>query len=243
MDAEIIEIDPNRPFRFACGPAVTCFNACCRDLNQYLTPYDILRLKTRLGMDSGQFLARYAAIHDGPETGLPVVTLRPKVEPGDPCPFVSPRGCRVYEDRPSSCRTYPLMRMAVRDPATGRIAERFFLLKEPHCRGFSQETRQTVAAWMAHQQLTVYNEMNDRMLALISLKRRHRPGPLDLRARRLFIMGLYDLDDFRRRVFAPELHGDDRFDPDLRQAAREDDTALLQLAMEWVERELFPADG
>jgi hypothetical protein len=41
-------IEPDEQFRFACSPGVACFNACCRDLNQSLFPYDILRLKKRL---------------------------------------------------------------------------------------------------------------------------------------------------------------------------------------------------
>ena len=52
---------PDEVFRFACSPGVACFNACCRDLNQSLYPYDILRLKKRLKLPSGEFLERYTA--------------------------------------------------------------------------------------------------------------------------------------------------------------------------------------
>jgi len=30
-------------FTFACHPGVSCFNQCCRDVNIFLTPYDIIR--------------------------------------------------------------------------------------------------------------------------------------------------------------------------------------------------------
>ncbi len=56
MDGTLISIDPDTPFRFACNPGVACFNECCRDLNQFLTPYDVLRLKRGLGLSSRQFL-------------------------------------------------------------------------------------------------------------------------------------------------------------------------------------------
>ena len=76
MDAKIIPLAADTAFPFDCSPAVPCFNACCRDLNQALSPYDILRLKNKLGLSSGQFLKTHTLRHIGPETGLPVVSLR-----------------------------------------------------------------------------------------------------------------------------------------------------------------------
>ena len=239
MDADIKEISPDRPFVFSCGPSVACFNRCCRDLNQFLTPYDILRLKQGLDLSSGEFLARYGSIHDGPQTGLPVVSFRTDTASGHRCPLVSDRGCRVYRDRPSSCRSYPVMRLASRDRETGRVSERFFLLKEGHCRGFEAGGNRTVRQWVVDQGLVAYNEMNDRVLELISLKNRSRPGPLDAASRHRVATALYDLDAFRRQVFERRLFGDDRFDPALRKAAEDDDTALLKLAVQWVKQELF----
>ena len=239
MDAELIEILPDRPFAFSCGPSVSCFNRCCRDLNQFLTPYDILRLKTGMQLSSGAFLRRYAVVHDGPETGLPVVSFRTDAADGHRCPLVSAEGCRVYADRPSSCRSYPVMRLASRNRQTGRITERYFLLREPHCRGFESTVAQSLQRWVAEQGLAVYNEMNDRILALIARKKRQRPGPLDMVARHRFTTALYDLDAFRRQVFETGLAGDGRYDTGLRRAAESDDTALLKLAVEWVKEELF----
>ncbi|MCK7503851.1 MAG: YkgJ family cysteine cluster protein [Desulfobacterales bacterium] len=118
----IIPIAVGDRFAFDCNPGVACFNACCRDLSQALTPYDVLRLTRGLGLRTGEFLRRYTACRIGPGSGLPVVSL----VPGDPvertCPFRAPSGCRVYRDRPSSCRTYPLMRAVRRDRATGRLS-------------------------------------------------------------------------------------------------------------------------
>jgi Fe-S-cluster containining protein len=243
MEATIEEVFSNRPFSFSCGPSVSCFNRCCWDLNQFLTPYDILRLKQGLKLPSGAFLARYCLVHDGPETGLPVVSFRTDPADGHRCPFVADQGCRVYADRPSSCRSYPLMRLASRSRETGRITERFFLLKEPHCRGCETDRRLTVRQWVEDQGLGEYNEMNDRILVLISLKNRTRPGPLSLADRHLFVTALYDLDEFRRQRYKAHLADDERFDADLRRAAGTGDTALLKLAVEWVKEELFSEGG
>ena len=138
-------------FGFSCSREVTCFNDCCRDLNQFLTPYDILRLKNRLNLTSAAFLDRFTVSHTGPESGLPVVTFKTDPASGHACPFVGRSGCRVYTDRPTSCRMYPLARAISRSRRSGRITEHFALLKEPHCRGHLQPRRQTVEAWMASQ--------------------------------------------------------------------------------------------
>ena len=125
MQPDITPLKPTDHFTFACGPGLTCFNQCCRDLNQLLTPYDILRLKTGLGLTSGQFLERYTLEHTGPQTGLPVVALKPGERIDRCCPFVTTIGCAVYHDRPSSCRLYPLMRVAARSRADAEISVRF----------------------------------------------------------------------------------------------------------------------
>ena len=42
----------NSTFKFKCHPNVKCFTKCCRGINIILTPYDIVRLKNRLGLSS-----------------------------------------------------------------------------------------------------------------------------------------------------------------------------------------------
>ena len=57
------------------------------------------------------------------------------------CPFVTPQGCSVYEDRPGACRMYPLGRASTSHPLDGSRREFYFTVKEDHCRGFEQEKR------------------------------------------------------------------------------------------------------
>jgi len=233
-----IAIAAEARFRFGCTPQVPCFNECCRNLNQALTPYDVLRLKNHLQMPASRFLADLTHRHVGPDSGLPVVTLRPADPVTRTCPFVTHSGCRVYPDRPASCRSYPIARAVTRCRETGRLTEHFALLREPHCRGFEQPSEQSVAQWVASQDLQGYNRMNDRLLEIISLKNRHIPGPLDLKSQTAFFTALYDLDHFRHRVFeerAIRLAADEK----ALDAARNDDTALLTLAMDWVKAVLF----
>ena len=239
MNDPLIPIMPDDQFRFACSPGVACFNECCRDLNQFLYPYDILRLKKRLGLSSSEFLERYTIQHIGPETGLPVVALKAADDERLTCPFVTEKGCRVYPDRPASCRTYPLVRAISRCRQTGRITERFMLLNEPHCLGFDEPAEQTVRQWIKDQDTEVYNHINDHLMEIISLKSRLRPGPLDLKSQQLFYTALYDLDNFRNQVFNHNLLDDFDVHPEKLAAAGTNDTALLEVAMAWVKRVLF----
>lgn len=233
MNDTITPIGKDQTFCFACSPEVPCFNACCRDLNQALTPYDILCLRQFLEMPSADFLTRYTETGTGPRSGLPVVCLRFDDDAERACPFVTATGCSVYQARPASCRTYPLARGLARDRQTGRLTEHWALIREPHCRGFAGGKTQCVDQWIADQQLDRHNRMNDGMLELISLKNRHRPGPLPPTESQRIYTALYDLDAFRSRWLA-DAGLLKNVDARTREQARSDDTALLQVAMAWV---------
>jgi uncharacterized protein len=50
------------------------------------------------------------------------------------------------------------------------------LLKEPHCKGFQTGNHQSVKEWIENQGLMIYNEMNDLLMEIISLKNITMPG-------------------------------------------------------------------
>lgn len=232
-------IMPDEKFRFACSPGVVCYNACCRDLNQFLYPYDILRLKKRLRLSSGEFLERYTTRHIGPGSGLPIVTLKPDAADRLTCPFVSEKGCSVYSDRPASCRTYPLVRAISCCRETGKITERFMLLNEPHCLGHNEPKKQTVRQWIEDQKIETYNYINDKLMQIIHLKNQVLPGPLDLKSCQLFCLALYDLDNFRHQIFKNKLPADIAVHPQKLSSAKADDTVLLEVGIEWIKQVVF----
>ena len=145
----------------------------------------------------------------------------------------------MYDDRPASCRTYPLVRVLSRSRATGRTRAAYLLLQEPHCRGFEQAVRRNLTQWVDHQQIAPYNRFNDPLLAIISLKNQRRPGRLDANARRLFRLACYDLDTFRRAVRENRLPGGTRPPEALRRAAAADDEDLLVAGYRFLEKTLF----
>ncbi len=230
----MIPLDLDDTFTFSCSCQVPCFNECCRDLNQFLTPYDILRLKNHLKIPSDVFLDQYAASHTGPESGLPVISLKPDYASGLKCPFVTPDGCSVYENRPSSCRTYPIARALTKSRDTGMLTEHYALLKEPHCLGFDQGKTQTLREWIKDQQIETFNEINDLLMEIISLKNQHLAGPLDIKTTQAFHLALYNLDKFRIYLFDGGIEKDIHIDSDRMTSAKGDDTALLKIGVEWV---------
>lgn len=239
MEEQMIPIGIDETFNFSCHGKVPCFNACCRDLNQFLYPYDILRLKNHLGIVSGEFLEKYTIRHVGPETGLPVITLKASTADGLKCPFVSPEGCSVYENRPSSCRIYPLARAISLSRETGRVAEHFAVIRETHCRGFENGQSRTVREWLQDQGLAEYNQLNDMLMDIISLKNQLAPEPLDLTSRHLFHTALYDLDQFRAGIFKNELLKDFPLEDAVRAEIKKDDVALLKAGYKWIKHVLF----
>ena len=233
------EIVPGETFFFSCHPQVPCFNACCAELTLPLTPYDVLRLTRNLGMSSDQFFEEYVEAGAAEDTGFPVVRLLMEDIPGKPCPFVTEKGCGVYPDRPSACRTYPLGR-ACRPDGAGGLLEQYFLVREEHCRGFEQNAAFTTATWLTDQGLVAYHAANDRyMLLLARYKEKAGEAKLSSRLATMALLCLYQQDRFADLIRSMKLL--ERVQP-LTDAARErlprvleDPEARLDFALDWLE--------
>jgi Fe-S-cluster containining protein len=240
VNNELTALGLDDSFRFSCSKQVSCFNNCCRNLNQFLTPYDILCIKKSLGISSGQFLETYTLQHIGPETGLPVLTLKPDNASGEStCPFVTENGCRIYDSRPGSCRTYPIARLASRSRETGEVTEHYALLKETHCLGFEEGSIWTVRKWIEDQSITEHNEMNDLFMEIISLKNRSMPGPMDMKIVHLFHLAFYDLDNFRRQIFEADLMPELDSKSKEIETLRNDDIELMKFGIKWAKERIF----
>ena len=226
-------------FKFSCHPDIDCFNRCCGDLNQFLTPYDILRLKKGLKLSSGEFLKRYTTHHIGPGSGLPVITFKMLQSNNMSCPFVSKTGCTVYQDRPGSCRIYPLGRIVQRRPEKATFEEFHILIKEPHCLGFMESKEWTVRSWKQSQGLSLYDEMNDLLMDIISLKNRSRKKRLTQSENDLFYLACYDLDRFRDFVFEKRLWEAHALEQEAVESLKVDDVALMRFGIEWIKDKLF----
>ncbi len=229
-------------FRFACHPGVRCFTDCCRDLHLVLTPYDVLRVRRGLAMDSTAFLDRYTIRERDPAWKIPVVRLRMGDNEARTCPFVGPQGCLIYPDRPGACRAYPLgraVRPSASRPENSAVEEEHFLVREPHCLGFEEGASWAAEAWMEDQGLGAYNEMNDLWMKFLS---RYRPGgreDLGPAKWKMFFMACYSLDRFREFVFGTRFLTLFSIPEETRLELRQSDEALLRFAYTWLAYALF----
>jgi len=238
--ADLPRLGPDHAFKFACRPGISCFNRCCGDVNIFLSPYDVLRMKKRLGMTSSDFLTRYALlpVHKGMKT--PVVMLRMNDDEAKSCPFVTDAGCSIYTDRPWPCRMYPLGLAAQKDTPDGWCGERFyFLLREETCEGFGEPRQWTVRDWLDDQGIDAYDAWGEQFKELTLHEYFEKGGSLTSQQMQMFFTACYDLDKFREFVFESTFL--QRFDvaEDLVQEMRYDDEGLLRLAFLWLRFSLF----
>ena len=226
-------------FRFACHPGVPCFTECCRDLRLMLTPYDILRLKRALGMKAEEFLDRCAECSFDEQRNLPMIHLMMEENERRTCPFVSPKGCRIYEDRPSACRIYPVARASRIHRLHGTVIENYFVLREDHCLGFSEAKTWSAADWIKDQGLAAYYEHNDLWMEIITHPALRGKTPLTAKQQQAFYLASYNLDKFRDFVLRSRFLSLFAIEEDEAEAIRISDEALLKLAFKWMKFSLL----
>lgn len=237
---EPVRLGPQSRFKFQCHKDVECFTKCCREIKITLTPYDIIRLKKRLQLSSEAFLAIYTEPHLLEKTDLPVVTLKLLTDAGDACPFVREDGCIVYEDRPTTCRYYPLG-VASLSHKEGVDDEGFyFFVNEPHCLGFKEEKEWTVQDFREDQGVDRYDDINRKWTDLVVRKRSFPPSiKLTEQAKKMFFMVSYNIDKFRQFVFESTFLERFDVDPDILDKIKQDDVELLNFGIDWLKEILF----
>lgn len=181
-------------FSFDCHKGLACFTRCCRDINLFLTPYDILRLKNGLSLHSRNFLDTYTTAIYMEEVGHPLVVMN-MVGDEKRCPFATPEGCQVYTDRPWSCRIFPLEPYAGADADAQGGKPAFSVLKRPFCLGFKTNTTFTVKEWLERQGTARYEEMNA-LWAKVTLSPRFPARGLAQKEIQMFFLASYSLDEF-----------------------------------------------
>jgi hypothetical protein len=238
---EPVQLTKDSRFKFRCHPGVSCFTECCGKTTIILTPYDILRLKNRLRIPSGEFLAKYTRTEAHDKSGFPMVIMdMPRFE--GKCPFVRPvTGCEVYSDRPATCRYYPIGQGTL--ITEGGVEEFYFFVREEHCRGYEDDADWSVSSWRADQGVDVYDEMN-LIWKTLMLRRAENGGPVtDERGNKLFHMVMYDLDQFRKFVFKSRFLQIFDVDDEVREKIWDDDEELLKFAYEYLKMALKIADS
>lgn len=227
----------NSPFQFACHSGVSCFTFCCRKLELFLYPYDIIRLKRKLVINSEEFLNKYAAVVQGSNPYFPAVVLRMLDNQENTCSFLGENGCRVYEDRPSACRTYPLERAVDRESSLGQRDEFYFMTDHSYCKGHDEKRSWTVKEWLQDQHLLYYNMMDDLWAEMDTLFSKNpwmgegAAGP----RQQLAFMVCYNIDGFRAYAKEHQLFSYFKLGKSEVREMEKDDTALLRFGFKWLQ--------
>lgn len=232
-----IRLKSGDSFQFRCHSALTCFNRCCRNLNLFLYPYDVVRLRRCLGISSDQFLEQYVDVVLREENAFPEVLLRMADTQEKTCPFLTPEGCGVYPDRPDACRTFPVEQGVIYDARTRKDRPVHFFRPPDFCLGQKESKQWSIRTWTADQEASDYHRMTARWA---HLKRRFRQnpwgaeGPQGTRAKMAF-MATYNIDSFRDFILESSFLKRYRITKKNLKKIRTSDTALLKLGFEWVE--------
>jgi Fe-S-cluster containining protein len=235
-DPQEIQLTEDSCFQFRCHPGVGCFTTCCRDVNIFLLPYDILRIKKRMGISSGEFLERYTLSLIPSTSGIPVVLLKMQEDRNKACPFVGPEGCSIYEDRPWSCRMYPL------DQGDGDGKYRF-VTQPSICLGMKEEREWTVGEYLRNQGLDSYNEMGNLLSKITSDPRLSMEKIQNPKVQDMCRMALYDLDRFRRFVLESRFLQIFYVEKEVAAKIAKDDLELMKLALRWLEFGLISGES
>jgi Fe-S-cluster containining protein len=240
-----VRLDLDSTFTFKCHPGVKCFTACCRDINIILTPYDIIRLKNRLDLSSEEFLGIYTEPQLLEKTGLPVVTLKlieeeEKDADSKACPLVRENGCLVYDDRPTTCRYYPLGVASLSHKEGADDDDFYFFVHEPHCLGFEEDKLWTVREWRKDQGVDIHDEINAQWTDLVVRKRSFPPNmQLTEQTKQMFFLVSYNIDKFQKFVFESSFLQRYEVDDATLETIKDDEIALLKFGLKWLKWLLF----
>jgi len=231
-------------FKFNCHKGVKCFTDCCRGINIMLTPYDIVTMRKKLDLTSEEFLAAFTKPELLEKADLPVVTLKLLDDKRKSCPFVDDKeGCAIYNDRPTTCRYYPLgVGSLSYSGEKGEKDEFFFSVKESHCKGFDENKEWTVAKWREDQQVDLRDEVNDGWMELI-VRKKSLPENMKLaqESKKIFFLACYNIDKFKEFVFKSTFLKRYDFSDEKIKAIKNDDIKLLQFGFDWLKANFFQA--
>lgn len=226
-------------FCFGCHSGVPCFTDCCSDINILLTPVDVVRLSRRVNMETKEFLDTHTLTPITKDLHLPVVVLRMNDDEAKRCPFVNDEGCTVYEDRPWSCRMYPLG-MGLPPAKAGVEPEPVYVLfEDDFCKGTKEKTAWTIQQWKENQGVLSQEELEAGFREVVSHPWFIGGRQLDPKRMEMFHTACYDVDTFRRFVFSSTFLKRFEVEEDLVEKMRTDDEEMLKFAFRWLRFALF----
>jgi len=226
-------LNAHSTFTFDCHPGISCFTDCCNDVEMTLYPYDIIRLKKRLNIDSESFLEKYTSMEFDEGVWFPHVTLKMAVN--DACPFLTSNGCSVYEDRPFSCRSYPLARSVKRACSPENQEAKYYLVRHNYCRGHEASRQWHLSEWVDKGDLNIFNEMNSHWITIYTILKSYsfEATGMNVNFFRLLFCAIYNSDNFRLLMDSC-LTDEMNISNELKEKARSCDIHLMQVGFAFI---------
>ncbi len=231
-------LSPGSKFKYSCHKEIACFGKCCGNVNIFLTPYDVLRMKNALAVSSEEFLGKYTLSLILQDQQIPVALLKMGDDEDKKCPFVTVEGCMIYQDRPWACRMYPL---GLASSRTETEVEEFCFMADDEsvCLGFTEDKEWTVKEWLSDQGVDIYNQKSQDYMQFTLNKSFQEGKQLAPAKVQMFYQTCYNLDKFRTNLFESSFF--ERFD--IEEATIErlktDDEALMDFGLKWLRFSLF----
>lgn len=225
--------------KFKCHKGISCWNECCSRADVSLAPYDIIRMKQNLGIDSSEFLNTYTVPFEIDAHGIPGIKLRTTNDGA--CLFMKEEGCSIYEDRPTACRYYPSGLLSMRALGKSEDERHFLIIREPHCKGHDEDREITIADYRKEQVVEEFDELNRDWYRIILKKKSTGPtigAPSDM-SLQLFFMASYDVDRFRRFVISDNFKKMYQVSDEEFASFENDDVKLMQFGFALMKQVLF----
>lgn len=241
-DAPVIpaQLEGDAVIQFRCHKDIDCFNACCKNIDIMLTPYDIVRLKQRLGITSTEFLRQYTEPFEFGRNSIGGVKYKPQ-EGTNECQFVTEEGCSVYADRPTACRYYPVGLLSMRRQDENFDRASYAMVQEDHCHGHFEDRKLTIDEYREEQGLEDYDELGRAWRQLILKVKSAGPsiGNMSSTSLKFFFMACYDLDRFREFIRSEGFGYTYDIDAGLRQQLLDDDLELMKFGDRMIRQIMF----
>lgn len=177
MIGKMKKVGEGGTFHFEC----TRSGECCRHMEIFLNPYDILRMAKALDTTTIQVIQDQLLFLENRQQGILKPVLKAARE--GVCEFNSNRLCRIHRDRPLPCRLFPI----------ARIDEDFHLQQVSYCKGLASQREQDVDTYIqeeeAQEHLDAAKPYHRVMRTYVTMD-----GLLDQETKDLFHTVLYDFD-------------------------------------------------
>ncbi len=213
--------------KFRCYKGISCFNKCCYDVKLVFTPYDFLRIRKALNLSVDEFIEKFGEVYLGEVTQLPIISIN--IDPyTQACPFLDEKeGCKIYPDRPTSCRLYPLARYVSKNEK-GEKQEIFKIIRETHCKGHYEERPIKIKDYLIEQGLEPYLFYNDLWGEIVIKRKKIANTPLTGDVLDLIFLVAYDLPELRKSLKNGDLEDFPPIDPNL------PDEKLLEVGLKYI---------